>query len=733
LAIAAHQSLVVPIPYRLLATAVAWSLPTAVLARLHLPAAAALAMTGLLVAIASRHPLRLAGLCALPVLLAATPATAAPLPEVPAGPIWVEGKVRDVVRAPLTGRNYVALGSDLQVAFPGEMELVPGDRIRVLARSGDPAIPGVRPALQAIPETMTVQAGAWSFRSACARLRRAMERELLRLVPGEHGVMLATLVLGRATRPDAELAAAHRATGLSHLLAVSGAHAAMLAFLLGMSSRGRHLGAGRTRTWFVLIVLLVYGSIAGAEPPVLRAVVAFALAAAAARLGRPFGIATGLLVPAWITALVEPDALLGPSFLLSYAAVIGLAMALRDRRPETLSDWLIDSLRASFWATLLTAPLTLGFFGQLAPWTIVLTPLCAPLVAIMLLIGLIAASLAMLTPGLAECFAWPLHSLASTYAWLVHTADGLPGTPIPAWYLPPTWAIGLITAAGVGLILFRPTKHSVATTACAIAALWFVPLHKANNASFTMFAIGHGQATLARTNQGAQIVVDCGSLQGGARAARLLTEGMSRRTVDLLVITHADQDHHNGVPFLLPQLQVRRAIMPAALGQTALHHELLQHGCDVMLLKPGQRSRPLPEVQVLAPDLPAAASENDLSLWVHLSIHQSSILLTGDAQELGVAAALASGFLHCCDVLVLPHHGRRNANAPHLLRRVRPRACLASATTQDGQTAIGEVARRFGADVWTTGLHGTITFDGRLASFTSQLPRSLPASPRSNE
>src|SRR5690606_34804366 len=145
--------------------------------------------------------------------------------------------------------------------------------------------------------------------NGCARLRRAMERELLRLVPGPHGVMLATLVLGRATRPDPDLAAAHRATGLSHLLAVSGAHAAMLAFLLGMSSRGRHLGAGRTRSLFVLTILLIYGSIAGAEPPVLRAVVAFALAAIAARVGRPFGIASGLMVPALITCVVEPEAL----------------------------------------------------------------------------------------------------------------------------------------------------------------------------------------------------------------------------------------------------------------------------------------------------------------------------------------------------------------------------------------------------------------------------------------
>ena len=83
-------------------------------------------IAGVLVAILSRHRWRLAGLCALPALLAAAPRhPAVPLAIAP-GPVWVEGRVHDVVRAPLTGRNYVELAPDLRIAFPGEIELLPG-------------------------------------------------------------------------------------------------------------------------------------------------------------------------------------------------------------------------------------------------------------------------------------------------------------------------------------------------------------------------------------------------------------------------------------------------------------------------------------------------------------------------------------------------------------------------------------------------------------------------------
>ena len=65
--------------------------------------------------------------------------------------------------------------------------------------------------------------------------------------------------------------------------------------------------------------------------------------------------------------------------------------------------------------------------------------------------------------------------------------------------------------------------------------------------------------------------------------------------------------------------------------------------------------------------------------------------------------------------------------AYHLLRRARPHACLASASSSDGQTLQGKVARQFGADVWSTGMHGTITLRGDPIDITSLPARSLPA------
>lgn len=695
-----------------------FALPTAALTPHCLPAAAVLAAGGLLVALHARLRCR-AGLFGLPALLAALPAPQAALPPIRPGPVLVVGCVADVVRAPLLDTTYVVLGDgvhSLRLQFAGDLEVLPGDRLRTLARLGAAVAPDLPGSLHGVAATMRVTPGPYSLQRLASSARRVLERELLRLVPGEHGAMLAALVLGRDTRTSGELAAAHQATGLSHLLAVSGAHAAMLAFLLGFTGRGRgrRLAAGRARTIAVMSILFAYAAITGNEPPVLRAVVAFALAALACHLGRPFGLGTGLLAPAIATCLLQPEALLGPSFLLSYAAVCGLALA-AHRREGWAWRWLWGPIWASWWATLLTAPLTLFFFGQLAPWTVLLTPILAPLVAFMLCVGLVTAILGVLVPWLGCGLAVPLSAAADVYTAIVRAADTLPCTPVHAWVVPAAWTLCLGALVSACVIVRWPHRGGVTVAAALLLVPWFLPFSGPRDARFQLFAVGHGQTCLVATASGHQTAIDCGSMQHPFLAAERLAQALRERHLDLLVVTHADQDHHNGVPTLLRRVPIDAAILPSCMRDSALASLLVAHGTRVHLLAAGQRLEPAPHLRLAAPALPESASDNDQSLWVSVSIAGTRVLLTGDAEELGVAAAIAGGLAEPSDVLVLPHHGRPNAMVQALLQRVRPRACFASAAAADGDTVQGGPARRFGAELWVTGQHGTITLFGQTA------------------
>ncbi len=712
-----------------------WALPAAVLAPISFPAATAIAAIGLLFALWSKARWRRAGLAALPACLAAMPGPIGLRPLTPPGPLVLHGVVVGIVRTPSTGAVMLLVGDErapVRIALDGELEALPGDEVRLLVHAAPAAVPLLPCSLHGIATTAKITAGTWSLRRLAAASRRALEQQLLQHLPGETGGMMATLVLGRDTRPDSELQAAHRATGLSHLLAVSGAHAAMLAFLLGLGGwhGRRRIGIGRRRTCIVLGLLMAYAAITGNEPPVLRAVVAYTIAALAAHLGRPCGATPLLLAPAMLTALLQPEALLGPSFLLSYAAVAGLALARPPRGDSRVLRWVVGPLIASAWATLLTAPLTLHFFGQLAPWTVLLTPLLAPLVGLLLLGGLLVAIAGLIAPPLATFLAHPLGSFANLYVEVVQWADHLPLTPLPAPFVPLLWTMLLVGFAAVVMVAWRPDRCRCALAAVLLSAPHFLPLHAAAKDRLQLLAIGHGQACLVCTKTGQQYAIDCGSLQHPFLAAERLAAAMPRRSLDLLVITHADADHHNGVPALLTRVAIARAVLPAALAESALAALLRANAVDVQILAPGERFVVGPQLLVCAPTLPKGASDNDQSLWAQVRVGATSVLMTGDAEELGIAAAIADGIAVPHDVLVLPHHGRANANAPWLFRHVRPRACLASAASGDGDTVLGPLARRLGAELWVTGQHGSLTLlDAPARVLPELLGRPLASPP----
>ncbi len=198
--------------------------------------------------------------------------------------------------------------------------------------------------------------------------------------------------------------------------------------------------------------------------------------------------------------------------------------------------------------------------------------------------------------------------------------------------------------------------------------------------------------------------------------------------LDWLVVTHADADHHNGVPWLLSRVRVERALLHADLRESELCARLRADGAAIRFLAGGERARLLPGLEVAAPRLPAATSPNDRSLWTRIELLGTRVLLPGDAEALGIAAGLAQGLAQPADVLVLPHHGRDNPAGAALLQRVRPRCCLASAAAADGETALGELARRRGAELWVTGQHGDLELrfgtPSRLSGSTGA--RALP-------
>ncbi|HLU40274.1 MAG TPA: ComEC/Rec2 family competence protein, partial [Planctomycetota bacterium] len=538
---------------------------------------------------------------ALPVALCAFDPQAAPPDPPPPGPARLDGVVVSrLVVDDLRGdvRCVLARGRARVLAvFPRGTRLRPGDEVCALATlgSGD----GRMPVAKVPPGGVVYVRPTRSFVAAAESIRLALHAALVDALPGREGRVLAQLVLGHGGEVDAEVADAHRATGLSHLLAVSGAHVSLLAAMLGALVS---LGGRRHRPpWIVLGTVAVYGTITGLDPPVVRALVAFTLLVLARRSGRRLPVLAALAAPAILTALLAPADTLGASFALSYAAVAGLALAPLPGPGASRRRALACALLASAWATLTTAPITLHLFGQLAPWTILATPVLAPLVAVLLALGIAVAALGALDQPVALPAA-VLGALARAYLAAVEGLAELPGAPVLATTKPP--ALALVGCAAVGLAALRawPDRRGVAAACLALCVPHFAPCPDRAPRGLHVLDVGHGQACLLRLPGGAVALVDCGSLNRPARAAHAVARALAPgRRLDLVVLTHADADHTNGLPMLLRRVRVATLAVPDDLATAALRQAAMRAGARLVPLAPGADVELLAGVRVTRP------------------------------------------------------------------------------------------------------------------------------------
>jgi competence protein ComEC len=551
------------------------------------------------------------------------------------------------------------------------------------------------------------------------RLAEALRQRLIpalgeRLGP-RAGPLLCRLTLAAGPPLSDADQGAHAATGLAHLLAVSGFHAVLVAAMVERLLRLLRL-PGALHTCATAMLLLFYALLTGLEPPVVRAVGALLLRDLAFQRGLPFDAATAMAVTTLITAALEPEDIGSASFLLSYAAVAGLLLWAPPllRRGPRRGPWLVRAVWAalalSLAAFLATAPVTLWLFRQAAPWSILATPILTLPVAALIVAGFGLGAAGLWWPAAADLLAAPVERLSVLYLDTVGWFATLPGAPLHA-ALPVDHVLLPVAAVTAVFLLWRRPGRGAAAAACAVlAAVHFVP-PGARAAELRLFPVGHGLSCFVRSGDGHTLLIDCGSLDR-SRPDRLVVAALRRiaaTRLDDVVATHADADHAGAMVPLLFACSVGRLWLPSHARLFDLARLAEHRGIEVRRLGPGATGQVRAGLLVHAPPFtPDEDSGNDAGLWLAGDLAGSRLLLLADQEEIGVAAVLARRDTVACDVLLAPHHGRPNALTPALLAAAQPDLVLVSDGWRFGTSPEELLYRKSGAVCLRTALCGEI-------------------------
>ena len=384
-----------------------------------------------------------------------------------------DGRVRWVVaaeRAEARGRAGGALGA-VEVLAPARAPsarapaaasspadaVVAGARVRVVGRLSAPVRPG-RPARLTASVPPEVLHPAPAPMRAAGRVRGTVDR-LADQLPPDAAALLPGVTVGDTSRVPEDLQAAMRASGLTHLVAVSGAHFSLVAALAlaGAAALGLPRGA---RAAVVVLAMAAMVLVVQPSPSVVRAAVMGAVGAVGLAVGRRARAPASLAAAVLVLLVHDPALATDLGFVLSVVATAALVLAgepLTRRWARRLGRPLAAALAVPVAAQLACAPVVLALTPTVATYAVPANLLAAPAVAPATVLGLAAGAVGSWWPAGGDVLA----TLAGAACWWIarvaRACAGLPGAQL-AW-LPGLAGGALLAVAGaavLGVALGRP-------------------------------------------------------------------------------------------------------------------------------------------------------------------------------------------------------------------------------------------------------------------------------------
>jgi competence protein ComEC len=551
-------------------------------------------------------------------------------------------------------------------------------------------------------------------------VKRRSQDVIADMLPEPEAALLSGILLGVDTGIPEEVMEDFRATGTSHVIVISGFNVTIVAGIFaGLAGRLLHR---RLAILTAIVGVAVYTVLVGASAPVLRAAMMGGLYLFARYVGRksfaPVSLAaTALVMTAW-----NPYALWDQGFRLSFAATAGLMFyteplerlsegALKRiasaERTQQIVGLVSEVLLVTIAAGLTTGPILLGSFGKLSPITLLSNMLILPAQSYCMLLGGLATVLGLVLRPLGRAVGWlawlllsytietvrwtsriPLPSVSGSIArWMVWAYYAVLGTGT-WWFMKPIKKHHQIRERVTDWLSTRVRTKLLVTASGLLAALAFFAWRALPDGHLHVHVldVGQGDAILIRTPAGRQVLID------GGQSPNVLLSCLGRqmpfwdRSIDLVVLTHQDDDHITGLVEVLERYEVGDVVFRdmgcedpvcerwrelLADGEVNVHRGeaglkmMIDEGVHLDVLHPGA-------------GLLRRENFNENSVVTQLSYGSVSMLFTGDIEARAEENLLKNGECLQSTVLKVAHHGGRSSSTPAFLEAVDPQVAVIS-------------------------------------------------------
>jgi competence protein ComEC len=549
-----------------------------------------------------------------------------------------------------------------------------------------------------------------------AALRQTLWQQIHASLPDypAQAPLLSALVLGERQGMSAAQWETLRATGTSHLLAISGLHIGWIALCGVWLGRGLAFFSGSwllrypKQVWagvFGLLFAFSYALLAGFSIPTQRAFIMIATLIFSILMMRSRSLSHGLALALLLILLWSPAAVLAAGLWLSFGAVAVILYAFSNRL-RLRWTW----VKVHLIVALGLIPILLAWFGQI-PWLSPLANLLAvPWVAFLVVPeALFGALLLNIWPDVGTLLLnWSAFNLELLWVYLEAVQNyswGISTLPTP-----PEWMLG---SAMIGVLIILLPRGFPGRW---LGLVWLLPIFlytpprpAPGTAWFTLLDVGQGLASVVRT-QHYTLVYDSGPrfserFDAGESIVVPFLHAQGIKRIDRFILSHSDLDHSGGAPALRARVLVIENFSGTPLDsseQPCVRGQTWQwDGVDFEILHPPPDTRWL--------------SANNRSCVLRVGTGAHALLLTGDiAADIERELTRVMPQKLTADILLAPHHGSRTSSSAIFLATVNPRYALFSASWRNrfGFPKEDVVARyhAVGAQTYNTADSGALTF-----------------------
>lgn len=492
------------------------------------------------------------------------------------------------------------------------------------------------------------------------------------------------LVIGDHSQIDAKNWEVYLHTGTNHLVSISGLHIGMLAglafSLVAFCWRRFPYLVLRIPTRKAAIIggvcaALLYACLAGLSVPTQRTLTMLVAFALALLLNRRVAMSRALAIAVFVVVLFDPWAVISAGFWLSFSAVAFIAFSVTNRLK--VRHWLVEAAHTQWAVTLGLLPFLIVMFGQASIVSPVANAFAIPIVSLLVVPLAIVGALLPLD--------FTLHAAQKILAICMHGLHWLAELPFAIWQqaAPPWWTMALAVLGVLWMLLPRGFSQRWLGLVLVLPMILVVPVKLAEGEmQVTVLDVGQGLSVVVKTATHVMLY-DTGPTYNQEKNAGssivvpyLRSQGVKQ--LDMMVISHDDNDHSGGATSLLTSLPVSSLLSSYAFSESIktkaiptqsmcyTGQQWVWDGVLFEVLYPSQDSYQAPDIK-----------DNNRSCVIKVTSHYGSMLLTGDIEK-AAEEALLETHLHPdnkqtklkSDIMIAPHHGSKTSSSHALIHAV---------------------------------------------------------------